>query len=145
MWKTFFMALRTHKKKLCGGLLLLAVGGVYALLVHYTSFRIPCPFHAVTGLACPGCGISHLCLRLLHGDFYGAFRENPAVAILIPLLGLMRLVQLGFHPRWLQKNGKIEKIILLVCIVLLLLFGVVRNLPGMECLLPSYTRAYLVT
>ena len=45
-----------------------------------------------------------------------------------------------WHPHWLAKNSRAEKLLLWGSLVFLLLFGVVRNLPHMEFLLPSYFR-----
>jgi Protein of unknown function (DUF2752) len=36
-----------------------------------------CPWHAVTGLACPGCGSTRAILRLLEGEFAAGFAFNP--------------------------------------------------------------------
>lgn len=45
-----------------------------------------CPFHAITGIPCPSCGITRGLFTLLHGDPRTAFLFNPLG--LIALLGL---------------------------------------------------------
>lgn len=45
-----------------------------------------CPFHALTGWDCPGCGSMRAVHQLLHGHFAEAFRLNPLPFLLIPLL-----------------------------------------------------------
>ena len=45
-------------------------------------FRFPCPLRALTGVPCPGCGMTHAYLCLLRLDFAGAFKENPAFWVL---------------------------------------------------------------
>lgn len=90
---------------------------------------IPCVFRTVTGLRCPGCGVTHMCLCLLRGDLLGAFRENAAVLCLVPVLApllvhqSLRYVKLGtlrLFP-WEEKLAW-------AMAAMLLLFGVVRNL-----------------
>jgi hypothetical protein len=36
-----------------------------------------CPFKALTGISCPGCGMTRAMLSIIKGDFYGAFGYNP--------------------------------------------------------------------
>jgi hypothetical protein len=45
-----------------------------------------CPFLAVTGLQCPGCGGTRAMYSLLHGDVVGAVRMNPLVLVLYPVV-----------------------------------------------------------
>lgn len=49
-----------------------------------------CLFHRMTGLSCPGCGMTRAAYAVLHGDLGGAFRLNPVGMVLFPaaLLGL---------------------------------------------------------
>ena len=62
------------------------------------------------------------------------------MAGLILLWGPLLFIRVIWHPKWLQKNGRFERILACICVVLLLLFGILRNLPGMEFLLPSSMR-----
>lgn len=117
---------------------LFLLGLAYYIVTQLTPLRIPCLFQKVTGLACPGCGISHFCIRLLHLDFLGAARENLAIALLSPLWLAAFLVRVLWNPKWFAKGSKGENLLLWGSVVVLLLFGVVRNLPHMEFLLPSY-------
>lgn len=50
-----------------------------------------CPFLAVTGLPCPGCGMSRACLALLAGDFEGAMRLHPRAWMVMALAGICGL------------------------------------------------------
>ncbi len=65
---------------------IIAMGLTYFGFVSRTGWSLPCPFHAVTGLECPGCGITRLFLALGHGDFRAAFAANPALFFAGPLL-----------------------------------------------------------
>ena len=123
----------------CAGILL-GIGFAYYLLIQFTPFHLFCLFQRITKLACPGCGITHFLVRLLHFDIPGAVQENVAVAGLILLWGPLLFIRVIWHTKWLQKNGRFERILAYICVVLLLLFGILRNLPGMEFLLPSSMR-----
>jgi hypothetical protein len=46
----------------------------------------PCPFKALTGLACPGCGSVRAVQQLLHGDLMAALDLNPLAVVLLPLV-----------------------------------------------------------
>jgi uncharacterized protein DUF2752 len=45
-----------------------------------------CPFRALTGLTCPGCGSTRGLHALLHGDLAGAFQLNPFLVLVLPFL-----------------------------------------------------------
>ncbi len=44
-----------------------------------------CMFHKLTGLHCPGCGMTRAAHATLHGRLGEAFRFNPLGMILLPL------------------------------------------------------------
>ena len=47
----------------------------------------PCPWRALTGLLCPGCGALRATHALLHGHIAEAWRLNPLWLLVAPLLG----------------------------------------------------------
>jgi hypothetical protein len=67
--------------------------GVLALLVTAYVLRedgrvgwLPaCAFHELTGLHCPGCGMTRATFAALHGQLGLAFRCNPLGVVLLPL------------------------------------------------------------
>jgi hypothetical protein len=62
---------------------LLAAGAAYVGVVTPGEGRtIPCPFHAATGLWCPGCGMTRGLHRLLRADVLGALSFN----VFLPLV-----------------------------------------------------------
>ncbi|MCF0137142.1 MAG: DUF2752 domain-containing protein [Oscillospiraceae bacterium] len=67
------------------GTVCLVTGCAYALLCRALGFGIPCVFHLVTGLQCPGCGVSRMFISLLSLDFAAALRYNAAVLCLLPI------------------------------------------------------------
>lgn len=71
-----------------GVLLLCMVGYLWSHDPHAPDSHLPpCPIRATTGLLCPGCGGLRASWHLLHGDVAGAWQDNPAIFLLLPLLG----------------------------------------------------------
>ena len=118
-----------RRRVLAGGCVLLAVGLCYALWVRATGLALPCPFHAVTGLLCPGCGVTRMCLALLWGNWADAWAANPVLLLLLPVLGLLafrmahRYIREGctLGPRW-------EGVLCWALIAVLIVWGAARNL-----------------
>lgn len=67
-------------------LCLLAAGFVYYLIFRITGHGIPCVFHLVTGLKCPGCGMTHAVAALIEGHFRQAMSYNLLSVTLVPEL-----------------------------------------------------------
>lgn len=44
-----------------------------------TGFGLPCVFHSLTGLYCPGCGGTRAVRALLKGDLWMSFQYHPLV------------------------------------------------------------------
>ena len=116
-----FILLRTAAVLLCAGLL-------YALWVHKTGWGIPCPIHLVTGLRCPGCGMTRMALCLLRGDLRGAFAQNRAALVMLPA-GLYAAAAwtVGYVRRGDRMLRGAPKVTVIVMICVFLLFGAVRN------------------
>jgi hypothetical protein len=47
----------------------------------------PCPFHAISGLYCPGCGTLRGLHQLLNGNLLKAIGFNPLMALSLPFVG----------------------------------------------------------
>jgi len=107
--------------------------GAAALLWHEDPASAhlypPCPFRALTGCLCPGCGSLRAMHRLLHGRVWDAFQMNPLAVVLLPLV-LFGLVQVLF-PRLLplaaSERAAPRSIWALFAVILL--FAALRNLP----------------
>ena len=56
------------------------VGGGVLLLMLVQPYR--CPFLSLTGIPCPGCGMTRALCHLLQGNFRVAFSYNPLVFVL---------------------------------------------------------------
>ena len=56
---------------------ILHVTGVFSADRIGGAIPLFCPFKALTGIPCPGCGITRAMLSITKGDFHGAFSYNP--------------------------------------------------------------------
>lgn len=111
--------------------ILLGAGLVYAAFVSLTGLAIPCVFHLVTGLKCPGCGVTRVALALLRFDFHEAWIQNRCLILISPLLAVSIVTQLVSYIRTGRyRVGRILTVVNYVLVGLLLLFGVVRNIFG---------------
>lgn len=114
---------------LCGVLILAAIGGGYALFCFHFGYGIPCLFNLATGLKCPGCGVTRMCLCLLRLDIAGAWEANPVLLILLPV-GLSLALRLAV--RYVKSGGrcltKAENVGVYAACAVLLIFGAVRNI-----------------
>lgn len=57
----------------------------FGFLLFLVTKNTACPFRKLTGVPCPGCGMSRAWLAVLHGNFKEAFHYHPLFWI-IPVL-----------------------------------------------------------
>ncbi len=89
-----------------------------------------CPLLSLTGFACPGCGLTRGFHALFHGDVLTALDFNALIPIWALVLGyaFLSLVLLAVRGRELPMLPFGPKV-LFGFIIVLLLFGILRNLP----------------
>lgn len=114
-------------------ILLLSLGIVLLAVLFYllaaAGIGLPCLFHKFTGLLCPGCGNSRAAICLLRLDIAGAFGYN----LLFPVEFLYLAWVYFFCCQSYLKGGKFAykppfPILDLILLILILLWGVVRNI-----------------
>ncbi len=132
----------TCKKRLyrmlfgAGAVILAALA--YLCVLRALGRGLDCPLWRATGLYCPGCGVSRMCLRLLRADLAGAFRANPLLLLALPALAGLCLAHAvryvkrgpGQVPRW-------ESRCWLVLAAVFVVYGAARNLPALAFLAPA--------
>ncbi len=114
-----------------------SVAGFIYYLLSTQGISLPCVFYEITGLYCPGCGATRMCTSLLRLDFYGAFRSNQVSFFVMPLLAVIFARRLYCYIRYGKAvNEKWMTVSAIIAIVVLILFGVVRNIPYFDFLRP---------
>ena len=122
--------------------IIFAVGIVYYIFYLITRIGIKCPFYLIFGYLCPGCGLSRMFLALLQLDFPSAVYYNAGFLAISPLLCCV----FGNYCYRYIKHGstglvKWHKVVLIVCAVVLIVFGIIRNTHHIG-LHPSYNEDY---
>lgn len=84
----------------------------------------PCPFHALTGWYCPGCGGLRMTHDLLHGDLGAAVIDNVFLLVAVPLVALWVMVR----RRRRLRVWPVPAVAVLVAAAVV--WTVVRNVPG---------------
>jgi hypothetical protein len=110
---------------------MLAGAGVVGYFEPTTTGFFPvCPLYSLTGFACPGCGLTRGFHALFHGDVLGALDYNAMLPFFAALIGFgfVSLVYFTLRGRRIPVNLPHPNA-LWVFFVLLLVFGVTRNLP----------------
>jgi len=115
------------------GMVVLLATGLVLLRIYNpatSKFFPPCPVHYLTGWYCPGCGSLRAIHQLLQGNVRAAWAMNPLSLLLFPFLayGLAR-EGIGYligqpSPQFEAPGAWIRALCALI-----VLFGVVRNLP----------------
>lgn len=92
------------------------------------SFFPPCLFHELTGLQCPGCGLTRMLHALVHGDIRRAASMNLMVLASLPALGAISLNE-ATHRRLLSSRVTRVLYSAKLWFAVVIAFGVLRNLP----------------
>ena len=89
------------------GVTLVALAAVVLGTVVYffnpvtSSFYPVCQFHRLTGLNCPGCGMTRAAYALLHGEFLTALHDNALFVFALATLAVR-----GGWFGWNQLSGR---------------------------------------
>lgn len=132
-------AARLRGPLLLGGAVGLATLALHLRDPHQSGTWGYCPWLALTGFTCPGCGGLRAVNDLGNGDLLGAASSNLVFVAAVPLL-------LWWWIRWVQRSwtGAERPVmssarsgaLIAVFAVAMVVFGVVRNLPVGSWLAP---------
>lgn len=112
----------------------LAMAGGSAAIAYFdpakANFFPVCPLYSLTGLACPGCGLTRGFHALFHGDIIPALDFNLLLPVWVVIFGyvwislLVLAVRGRALPMWMTSPK-----FLWAFMIVLLTFGVLRNIP----------------
>lgn len=99
-----------------------------ALLFYFNpaqhSFYPRCAFYQITGWQCSGCGGLRAAHQLLHGQVVEALRLNALAVLALPLAVWF------LWRNWARGGAGVRARWVWLFLAVLVVFGVVRNLPG---------------
>jgi hypothetical protein len=123
------------------GIVLIATAvGMGAMVFFFNpsthGFYPICLFHALTGLNCPGCGMTRALYAVLHGNLRLALKDNALF-----VLSCVALIMAGGRFLWQKANKRpvvfnLPSKFLWLVLAAAIVFAVIRNLPGFEWLSP---------
>ena len=110
----------------------LTVGAIalFVLEPGKSPFLPGCPFRALTGFTCPGCGTTRALHQLLHGNLLAAFQFNPLLILSLPFLlyALLRYTNSVLRGQPINRNSLAAKYIWAL-FGIVLFFWIFRNTP----------------
>ena len=114
-----------------GAVAMLAGGSAVAYFDPTAAGFFPvCPLYSLTGFACPGCGLTRGFHALFHGDVLAALDYNAMLPLFAVLLGLAFVSMMNFALRGRRASMNLfHPTALWLFFILLVVFGVARNLP----------------
>lgn len=81
---------------------------------------IPCVFHSITDVPCPGCGMTRACLSITHGNLTDAWRYHPLAFVLVGLSLGFAFFPTSLMAAWNRQSNKTKNLISISGIVICL-------------------------
>lgn len=95
-----------------------------------SAFYPKCPLLSLTGIACPGCGLTRSLHAFLHGDILTALDSNLLLPLFLFLVGYLFVSLVLAAVRGDGLNLQIFRPWLVgIFLMVIIAFGVLRNLP----------------
>jgi hypothetical protein len=96
-----------------------------------SSLYPQCPFRALTGLDCPGCGTLRGLHQLAQGDLIAAFGLNPLMVLSLPFVAFSVLSRAAGELRGRPLSTIfVPSAWIWTLLVVVVSFGVLRNIPA---------------
>lgn len=127
------------KKKITITILTIILILFYFFILTKWHITFVCPSYTIFHIYCPGCGTTRMIKSILTLNFYQAFRYNPLLFILSPFILILLIDK---YIKWLKGNNnylykKINQKFWYICIVILVIYGIIRNIPTFDYLIPT--------
>ena len=111
--------------------LFVCAGLLYAVIVKLLGRGIPCVFHDITGLKCPGCGMTHAMTALLNLDFNAFIQANLfAPLIIIFFITAFASTSLKYIKTGIYRLSALNSFVEISFLVLFIAWGIARNFLG---------------
>ena len=127
---------KEQKRRLPLGLIGWGAAAALLAFTAYVYFSDPfsgegsvtlCTFHAITGLDCPGCGMTRAAWLLMHGHPIESLKQNPFLFMVI-IAAYMGFAELSPHMIGKQlPQLVIPDWVLIVICSLVVIYSIVRN------------------
>ena len=105
-------------------IMILVMGILFLLIYKFLNE------HFGIAIYCPGCGITRMLFSILNGDLVKAFWYNPLVFITLIFFIIYKIISL-------KKTILIKEMSYYIYIVILIIYGVLRNLPVLVNTMPK--------
>ena len=105
-------------------IIVLATAAVYFLVMGLLD--ITCPIKHLSGISCPGCGMTRACIALFRLDLISAFYYHP-LSFTMPVFAVLILV--GYF-----KNRRLFEIVVTILAILLITVYAIRIIFGSDFL-----------
>lgn len=122
-------------RKNSNDILIVVISIINFIAIYMLDYE--CPWKKNFGIDCAGCGVMRMLISMIHLDFYQAFRFNPLFFLLIVFFFLYIVYVLICKIRRVTYYH-FSVNILWVLLILVVGFMILRNIPGLECLRPTY-------
>ena len=87
---------------------------------------IPCIFHSLTDLICPGCGMTRACIALVQGKFGAAWSYHPFSFLIVGLAVLTAFFPIGLKKVWTHRLTGTQNLIVIGGIILCLSIWLIK-------------------
>ena len=117
--------------------ILVLIALFYYKLDSLFNISIPCIFHKITNLYCPGCGITRAIFSLMEFNIIAAIKYNLLIILVFPFLGYYIFINVRDWIFFKERNNlvfsnKVWNFLLIITI----LFGILRNIDYFSFLAP---------
>lgn len=118
-----------NKRKFLNIILLCVIILIYCVFIKIFGYGIPCVFHKIFKIKCPGCGITTMYVNIFNFNLKQAFLSNPVIFCSQPFLyyEIIKIIYYYIYDKSTKFN-KIENFCLYLLIVILIIFGILRNI-----------------
>lgn len=100
------------------------------IIIPKFDMSIPCVWRSMTGLYCPGCGMTRFAYAILNLDIYQSLRYNIMPFVIIPLFAIhWNLDSKGYE--------KQAKALMYTVLIIVILYGILRNTAEFKWLAPT--------